>query len=256
MSTTPKEYQLVFEVFRLGLFHHVVSKSEVIFWADAMIISQNEPDYVLIELAMLSDLKDIIAFFYNHNATCESPIPVRVIFGIAYGQYVQGKRSLQELAELTYKVNCDLLSDCEYSSIEAIEYYMSVDDLTMVRADIDFLDDYGKFKLSNWQKWEELNQALEDYFHEIEIRRWRQTGNHNRVIVISPVLIRWVLAIVLVSSFIVTPLVFYRLSQHLVVSKVLKDAYDISKLIVYFTLIFAALSPFYYLLKKIMDKFD
>ena len=53
-SSKPSDFSLLFEVFREGLALGLISKDEVLAWADHIIIAEkDQPDYFFIEIVLL-----------------------------------------------------------------------------------------------------------------------------------------------------------------------------------------------------------
>ena len=69
----PTDFPLLLEVFRDGLALGLISKEEVIAWADQIIIEEDEPDYFFIEVSLSHNTNGVAEVFDRAYFLAEKP---------------------------------------------------------------------------------------------------------------------------------------------------------------------------------------
>ncbi len=75
----PGDFPLLLQVFRAGVRVGLISKNEVVAWADDIIVNAVEPDYFFIELSLSHDVNGIIEVLNKYVVQDKNPIYNRVI---------------------------------------------------------------------------------------------------------------------------------------------------------------------------------
>jgi hypothetical protein len=166
-SPKPTDFSLLLEAFNRGLVLGLVSKHDVILWADDIILKTYEPDYFFIEISLCSNTNNLIEVIGEYNVNIDSPICTRALLGLLY------KKLINDTNTLTVEAAAKLIGamqsfgtlthfevDKRYSFDDYDLYYPP--DLRELQVDIfDFLSIYEPFTLKNYIEWPEINHRIE-----------------------------------------------------------------------------------------------
>jgi hypothetical protein len=167
-SFKARDFPLLFEVLREGLVLGLVSRAEIIAWADSIIASEEDPDYFLIELSLCGDINSICEVLDKHIKRVRDPICDRVLLGLIYHERLTD--DLEEIEETAILVGrlaaWNVLSRLENNRIYEFQDYTIYyyPDLTHLLVSLNaFLSLYKSFTLDNYEQWTDINhQVLEE----------------------------------------------------------------------------------------------
>ncbi len=166
--TKPDDFPLLLEVFRDGLVLGLISKDEIITWADNIINSETEPDYFFIELSLAKSVNEICELLDSHIARLGSPVTSRVFLGLIYQKLVDDSNTMavEQAAVLTGRLNDrEILSGFESGRMWAFDDYeiLCLPDTCQLQVEIiNFLSMYKEFSLNNYDQWPTINSRVEE----------------------------------------------------------------------------------------------
>lgn len=163
----PTNFPLLLEAFREGLKFGIISREEVIAWADEIIKGEYEPDYFFIEISLAGDINRLLEILNKNTEPQLNPLHLRVVLGLAYQRFVGDEINLEKLLGVCASINYEsALSSFEESALFEIEY-----------GDLRLLDEYPKdsrahkwyflnlyqdFNLHNSEEWPAINSRIEE----------------------------------------------------------------------------------------------
>jgi hypothetical protein len=166
-SPKPTDFSLLLEAFNRGLVFGLVSKNDVILWADDIILKTEEPDYFFIEVSLCSNTNNLIEVIGEYSANIDNPICTRVLLGLLYKKLINDNDTLT--IETAAKLIGAMQSFGTLTHFEVGKRYSFDDydlyyppDLRELQVDIfDFLSIYESFTLNNYSEWAEINHRVE-----------------------------------------------------------------------------------------------
>lgn len=177
MLRSPKEqdFPLLLEVFRGGLKLDLISREEIVLWADNIIANTEDPDYFFIEVSLSHDLNGLIEVLNNNSTSTDSPVCHRVLLGLIYHRKpIFDIDEVEKMATLVGGMaSWDGLTPFENNTLYEFEdYYLYYfPDLTQLQVEmINFLIIYKAFTLENFKKWPEINEHVLDLLKEEELK--------------------------------------------------------------------------------------
>jgi hypothetical protein len=168
--TKPQDFPLLLEVFREGLACGLISKDEIVTWADGIIKNESEPDYFFIELSLSPDTNSVAEILDQYLSWSKSQIPLRVVFGLTYQKLISDKIDLDTAITFTERTPFrETLTSIEYGSIYDFEEYEmcypdNVEGLKEVV--VKFLSRYKEFNLTNYDQWPDINKQADEVLRE------------------------------------------------------------------------------------------
>jgi len=161
--TTPEpgDFLLLFQVFRAGLKLGLISKDEVVAWADNIITTTDEPDYFFIELSLSHNTNALMEVLNKYPARDKNPVCDRVIFSLIYHRKpIHDVTEVESIATLAGGLYAwDHLTGFENITIFNLEDYWN--DLPQLQAElINFLGIYKEFTLDNFNEWAGINEHV------------------------------------------------------------------------------------------------
>ncbi|MCJ8211838.1 hypothetical protein MUY27_19115 [Mucilaginibacter sp. RS28] len=266
MIVTKPEYCQLIEVFRLGLKLTVIDVSEVKVIAEKILMAEEEPEYVLIELCIAKDANAMLSILSESACiNSVSPIPMRVILGLIFKKFSEEKLSADEAADKIRSINqhesqLDLLTGAELIILDEIDFDFEFNDNELLGNDLLFLRYYDEFNLENYSNWTSINCSVEIKLSDVEqelIEDINKKSNSGKtVIAINERVVKIGLLIVVPLAFLLVTVIFFEQKKGVLLSKFITDVYDIAKWIVFITIVYVVLLPFYYLLKKLFALFN
>lgn len=168
---SPKDITHTLHLIRAGLASGLLSKEEVMVWADDIIIIDDEPDIFFIDLA-LSGSKSIndILHYFNAYLNYENPvIEGRPLLELLYNRFTSKQWTLEQTVGKLFSLKFEaVFSGREENYIYSIEndFDCAKDgiygSLESVNAEVDrFLTFYKDYTLENFDKWPELDLHVE-----------------------------------------------------------------------------------------------
>lgn len=166
LPTKPQNFPLLFEVFREGLSNGLISKEEVIAWADEIIKNESEPEYFFIELSLSPNANSVAEVLDKYISWSNGAIPLRVIFGLIHQKLIDNVIDLDKAIALVESTPFyDVLTSFEYGSIyefEDYELFYPPDAAELEVQFVKFLSLYKDFDLTNYDQWLLINRQVEE----------------------------------------------------------------------------------------------
>lgn len=169
--TNPKDILTTLHLIRAGLASGLLTKEEVIDWADKIITRDEEPDIFFIDLALSSSKSrnDIIHYFSDYLNFEKPAVQGRPLLGLLYKQYRSGQLNIEQTIRILFRLkfeatftqteegfiysldnDFDLAQDNIYGSIE------------VVRKETErFLEFYKDYSIHNFELWQELDKKVD-----------------------------------------------------------------------------------------------
>jgi hypothetical protein len=174
-SPLVQDFHLLLEVFSEGLKLGVISKDEIIAWADEIIADTEKPDYFFIELSLSHDINGLLEVLDRYVKGVDDPICYRVLLGLVYHrQPIYDIEEAEKIATLVGTMQTmGILTAFEENTIyEFSDYdmYYTPDSPELQAGLINFLGIYKAFTLENYQQWISINEQVLDLLKEEEIR--------------------------------------------------------------------------------------
>jgi hypothetical protein len=166
-SPQVQDFPLLLEVFRGGLKLGLISREEIVLWADHIIANADEPEYFFIEVSLSHDVNGLVEVLNKYVKPTDNPICDRVLLGLVYHrQPIYDIEKVENVATMIGSMSpWDRLTSFENGTIYTFdEYYLYYSpDLTQLQVElINFLDIYKAFTLENYKEWVNINlQVLE-----------------------------------------------------------------------------------------------
>jgi len=177
MTQSPQvqDFPLLLEVFRGGLKLGLISREEIVLWADHIIANADEPEYFFIEVSLSHDVNGLVEVLNKYVKPTDNPICDRVLLGLTYHR--QPIYDIEEVEKITILLGSmsswDRLTSFENNIIyEFDDYYLYyADDLTQLQEElINFLNLYKSFTLENYMQWVDINEQVVELLKEEEVQ--------------------------------------------------------------------------------------
>ncbi len=171
MTTNPRDFIELLEVFSIALTKGLLDKEEVIKWADNIITQDDKPDYFIIELSLCGhkSINDIISLINEYVGQDKPKISGRIFLGLLYSAYLTGHVKLDKVTRAIYWIVWeDRLTEDEKSLIYGIDedydcaiggIYGSVE--IVEKEVLRFLEIYKDFQINNFDDWKEIDITIE-----------------------------------------------------------------------------------------------
>jgi len=180
-NTDPEKIKPLLAVFREGLKLGLISKQEIVLWADWIISTEEKPDYFFIEISLSHDVNELLTVLNSIDVT-EDILHLRVLFGVVYTQLLINKITTDKARVVLDK----LVYRSEFTRYEKIEMYSLTDyfdeelgEKVQRKLDQqvkDFFENYAQFNLYNYKNWYRINAVLVKRF---EIKELEQGFNYH-----------------------------------------------------------------------------
>ena len=176
----PKDISQTLHLIRAGLQFELLTKEEVIVWADKIILKDEEPDIFFIDVALsVSKSEYDLIYYINDYLNLEKKmVPGRPLFGLLYKKYITGQINLvQTIAKLFMIINEADITEKEMYCIYQFEidydstwnnYYGPEAVEIEVKKFLTFFKDYS---LDNFENLEDLNFRVDIEFEKESIIR-------------------------------------------------------------------------------------
>jgi len=177
MTTNPRDFIELLEVFSIALTNGLIDKKEVIKWADNIITQDEKPDYFVIELSLCGhkSVNDVISLINEFVGQDKPRISGRVILGFLYKAYLDGQIKLNKVTssinwiaweteltddEKSFMYGVDEEYDCAiegiYGSVEIVE-----------KEALRFLEIYKDFQIDNFEDWKRIDITIEPKVNQL-----------------------------------------------------------------------------------------
>lgn len=193
--TNPKEILPILHLIRAGLAAGLLTKEEVIDWADKVITKDEQPDIFFIDLALSSSksVNDII-YYISDFLNFENPaVQGRPLLGLLYKQFSSKQLTLEQTVRKLFRLKFEaVFTDREEGYFNSIDndfdcakhnIYGTLED---VYADVDkFLGFYKGYSLDSFEQWLDLNSEVESKLDE-DINRKQEEERITQVNIQNP----------------------------------------------------------------------
>ncbi|WP_114937134.1 hypothetical protein [Mucilaginibacter endophyticus] len=187
MPTSPKLYNLLLEVFYFGLQWELITKAEVVKWADDIIIATEEiPDYFFIELSMTKSITEAKVLIKDQISISNAPIIGRVLLGLIYHKLDGNNIGLQKACNIMDSIALnDTMADEEKGSLyqfsDELQEAFRPEHYDYLRIEIlEFLSTYKDFALDNYDTWPSIYEQTETLIFNITQQRIDENENFER----------------------------------------------------------------------------
>jgi hypothetical protein len=171
-NTDLNEIKSLLGAFRECLKLDLISKQDVIRWADWIISTEVEPDHFFIEISLSWDLNNLLTVLNSTNLT-EDILQIRVTFGVVYVQFLVDKmttdRALSILGKFAHRKEFTPyeINEMRYL-IEEWGYLAKRPNKRSQKKLNDrikvFFDNYSRFHLYDCKNWNDINtKIIEDF---------------------------------------------------------------------------------------------
>lgn len=184
--TDPKNILQTLHLIRAGRASGLVSKEEVIDWADKIVTKDEQPDIFFIDLALSSSksVNDVIHYF-NEYLNFENPsIQGRPLLGLLYKLFSNSQLTLEQTVGKLFRLKFEaIFTDREEGFIYSIDNdfdcakHNIYGSLEAVYADVDkFLGFYKDYSFENFEQWQDLDLKVENKLDEdINVRQQQES---------------------------------------------------------------------------------
>ncbi len=231
-----EDYSLLLTVFSRGLRNGLVSKAEVVKWADDIILTEDDPDYFFIELSLASNINQLLNII-STTPMMDEPVVGRILLGLLYWKTEKTLIDARRIVSILDEINTnDNLSSEErgdiYQLSDEFDNKFGMKIFEEWEADVSqFLSNYKSFTIDNFTEWQRLNDTLEAKFkamcqerrrqYEISVKQNRQKVNTEATA------IRITLALVVLFALFVIIITYLQLQNHQYLTKFQTDLYSI-----------------------------
>ena len=163
----PKYLKPVLTVFSRGLANGIISREQVIAWADNIIMLASQPDNFFIEISLSHDLNELITAISSVTIS-DTRLSTRALFGILYQLVLNETIAVDKaFVVMDNSIFFNQLTLAETNNMLDIEYSFFMDgeefnNVEAKKAMLAFLIDYKDFTLNNYDKWVAINQEVEN----------------------------------------------------------------------------------------------
>jgi hypothetical protein len=170
--TNPKDILPVLHLIRSGLASGLLTKEEVIDWADKIITTDKKPDIFFIDVALSSSKSknDIIHYFSDYLNFENPTIQGRPLLGHLYRQYTSRQINLELAVSRLFRLKLEaVLTEIEESYVYSIHnnYDCAINNIYGTIEDVEielnkFLSFYKDYSIESFEKWQEFDLLVEN----------------------------------------------------------------------------------------------
>lgn len=169
MNNSKDKFQNLFKVYEILLRNNIIETEFLIKWADKIIETEDEFDYVIIQLSTeCKNINNAISILNLNSQNSNIEIISRATIGILSNLFREQKVDLGKVAEivndivyyngLTFEENTFLYGYGDFYDLALQKIYGNLDNLTDEL--IEFIDIYRAFDFRNYEKWAEINSTV------------------------------------------------------------------------------------------------
>ncbi|MGN6638728.1 MAG: hypothetical protein ACTHJ8_07440 [Mucilaginibacter sp.] len=169
----PENFFLLLQAFYYSLRLGIISKEEVVSWADNIIKEEDGPDYFFIEVSLSHDKNELLSILREKWGKNENVIAIRIALALLYEKLSEGA------IDANYALGKIVSGDFMYSltSIEVYDIY-SLDEYYFYQADtenvtremLQFLSRYKDLSWNSPNHWGLANKQIEIILEEERIK--------------------------------------------------------------------------------------
>jgi len=187
MPPSPQLYSLLLEVFYFGLQWELITKAEVVKWADDIIITTEEiPDFFFIELSMSKSITEVKALIKDKISVSNVPIIGNVLLSLIYHKLSSNNIELQKACDIMDRIalNDTMAGDEKgllYQFSDELQEAFRPEHYKNLRIEIlEFLSTYKDFSLDNYDMWPSINEQIEALIFNITQQRIEEDETFKR----------------------------------------------------------------------------
>ena len=191
--TNPKDILPVLHLVRSGLASGLLTKEEVVDWADKIITKDEKPDIFFIDLALSSSKsKNDVIHYISDYLNFENPaIQGRPLLGLLYKQYITRQINLEQTVSRLFRLKFEaVFTDREESYIYSLDnnYDCAVNNIYGTLEDVEieltkFLSFYKEYTIDSFENWEKLDLTVENEIDK-DIERQQEQDRLNQSVAI------------------------------------------------------------------------
>ncbi|MDR2235582.1 MAG: hypothetical protein LBE92_05625 [Chryseobacterium sp.] len=166
--TSIKDHENLLQVFMILLNEGLIPTAMISEWADGILASEEESDYVFIELSTVRDVHDLSQILRKNSAEADPEICSRAVLGILFQllntEKVTFKKAFETATHISYEESLSsdeqflLYRFYDYRDFHSDERYESQ---RLFKSNfLELLGLYKDFSLDHYEKWPEINEML------------------------------------------------------------------------------------------------
>jgi hypothetical protein len=263
-TTKLKTAEFLLSAFYYGIEYGLVSTTEVKDWADRIILHENEPEYIIMELSLSHDKNEMLSLL----ATVCVPanyITARGVLGLLYHRLSAGDITANEAIAIMDKLDfIDLLTQTEINYIYDFTDGIWMNDPIVENENsltenlLNFLAHYKELEIANYKNWHAFSNQIKYKFtkKEDELNSIDQQALHKRELYLNR---QWIFILVTIYtlalvSFIVVITTYTHMADKTPLSKFRTDLYRLSALYLTCFILYCILRGILWLLAKLQKK--
>lgn len=180
----PENITTLLQVFYEGLIHDIVSRNQIIAWADNIISKESEADFFFIEVSLSNNDHDLISVLGRHIQHLKfNSLVIRALYGLIYhkikGGFIGHNIAFKVIWHFEYR---NELTEFEENEIYKMDTYYPMIDNSEKNTGVllDFLAFYKEFTLSNYEEWGLINSKIFAAMHSKPVDlSWGYEQNDN-----------------------------------------------------------------------------
>ncbi|QXV64990.1 hypothetical protein INP83_18190 [Mucilaginibacter sp. 21P] len=172
MDASLSDYKLLLQAYRLGLRIGLITKADVVAWADEIIMHTDEPDYTFIALSMSRDDNELIGVINQTVPESDDLVITRALLSEVWRRF--DNQTINVAEAVFYIESLPRYKLTDYESLQAYDLedyeflYGHANEPNLKFNVIRFLSIYQRFNFDNYPEWNKLSDELTA---EIEIKK-------------------------------------------------------------------------------------
>jgi hypothetical protein len=260
-TTKLKTAEFLLTAFYHGIKYGLVSTTEVKDWADRIILHEDEPEYIFMELSLSHDKNEMLSLL---TTVCvpANYITARGVLGLLYHRLSAGDITANEAIAIMDKFDfIDLLTQTEINYIYDFTDGIWMNDPIVENENsltenlLNFLAHYKELEIANYKNWLVFSNQIKYKFtkKEDELNGIDQLALHKRELYLSRqwVFILATIYILALVSFIVVITTYTYVADKTPLSKFRTDLYRLSALYLTCFILYCILRGILWLLAKL-----
>jgi hypothetical protein len=169
----PNDISLLLTVFYNGLVNGLITKQEIVAWADNNLNQSDQPEYFFIELSLAADSNELITIISENATKAYNIISARAILGVAYQKLLNNVIDIEKALNTIYSINgTNILSTYEHGYLDDIDedtcgVVIEGQFKDSITTDaLSFLSRYKCFSLANYVRWNDINEDVNKQIDE------------------------------------------------------------------------------------------
>ena len=259
-TTKLKVAEILLTFFYHALRNGIVSKNEVIDWADQLVLHEDKPEAFFMELSLCREKNELISLL-NTVYVPESDVAARAILGVLYHRLSGSAITADEATAVIgdYQLR-DLLTPFESAKISNFgdEAFLedSITDSDELKENLlQFLAHYKEFEITNYKYWFGISQRIQYKFAE----KAKELNTDYKASKAKPPIPLWQIKAVFYTfafiSIIVLLIICNKVEDNIPLSKFVGDAYQMAALYFTFFICYCIFKSVPWMVKKSVNRF-